>query len=417
MTDFEMSNKSLTTTSLGEESKLVPRSSIKTDLHACTLSVWPPRRKLKESGGWQDTHDSPQISPLVGNFAFAGALYELDEDGGEMEAAHQKRDGAVVLYNDRLEQCFRHNLKAGVLDIRWSPDERSEYLACALSTSELHILHLTTHGTLELYAEVKEEGEGLFLSVDWLSSSSTSTQPNHNIGVSTQMGNFFIYELTDSGLTLLHKAEQAHSLMGESVPAWVVHFDPFSRTRLLSGGDDMRMKMWDSRLSLETPVAMSKDHESGVTALQWHPSNEHIFASGSYDEAVRLWDDRNLRTPLLRVPMGGGLWRLQWAEVDVGCRGKGDAESSKESYIGVACMHAGAGLLRLHLGKSNTDDETCHDTTPVLLDMQRFSDDSESQLNYGMDFLTVPTRSSTSSLSSAPVLVTSSFYDNQIHLW
>ena len=46
--------------------------------------------------------------------------------------------------------------------------------------------------------------------------------------------------------------------------------------------------------------------------LQWHPSKEHVFCSGSYDESVRVWDARNMSLPVKEVPTGGGVWRVKW---------------------------------------------------------------------------------------------------------
>ena len=35
-------------------------------------------------------------------------------------------------------------------------------------------------------------------------------------------------------------------------------------------------------------------HTAGVTVLSVHPTEEHVLASGSYDETVHLWDIRML---------------------------------------------------------------------------------------------------------------------------
>ncbi len=43
---------------------------------------------------------------------------------------------------------------------------------------------------------------------------------------------------------------------------------------------------------------LCQEHEAGVTAGCWHPNEAHTFASGSYDEHVRIWDARSLRSPV-----------------------------------------------------------------------------------------------------------------------
>ena len=63
------------------------------------------------------------------------------------------------------------------------------------------------------------------------------------------------------------------------------------------------MKLWDLRAAA-SPIAIVKRHNAGVTSAQWHPRLEHVFASGSYDEFVRIWDDRMLVKPLLEIHTG-----------------------------------------------------------------------------------------------------------------
>ena len=56
--------------------------------------------------------------------------------------------------------------------------------------------------------------------------------------------------------------------------------------------------------NFQIPVAVCNKFDAGVTSSQWHPHKEHVFAVGSYDETVSLWDVRNLKTELLRSNTG-----------------------------------------------------------------------------------------------------------------
>lgn len=60
-----------------------------------------------------------------------------------------------------------------------------------------------------------------------------------------------------------------------------------------------------------------------------------MFVSGSYDERVRVWDNRNLSRPIcthIGAPVGGGVWRLKWHPHTPGV------------LLG-ACMHGGARIF------------------------------------------------------------------------
>lgn len=56
----------------------------------------------------------------------------------------------------------------------------------------------------------------------------------------------------------------------------------------------------------------SKEHEGGVCSAQFHAKEEHVLATGSYDQRVRLWDMRRMAAPLWHGECGGGVWRLKF---------------------------------------------------------------------------------------------------------
>lgn len=111
---------------------------------------------------------------------------------------------------------------------------------------------------------------------------------------------------------------------------------------MYSGGDDCCFLGWDLRTDLSAPLFRNrKSHGAGVTSMQCSPHTEHLLATGSYDEELRLWDVRMLSRPVesCHVGIGGGVWRIKWHEkVPCGIVVAG-------MHGGLAMVHVGAGVV------------------------------------------------------------------------
>lgn len=265
------------------------------------------------------------IERLWKDSIFACGTYELNE-------AEKVRDGEIVVF-EGTRMISTTTCESGVLDMKYA---RSK-LCVALSQGSLLIFSVDTASEcseegldlLSTETSASLEDEGLFLSVDIdLRLSETCWSVRTLLTVSTQVGSVLIYAYNpaaaaDTGvsLSLTFRVPSAHTMLGEDMPAWIAFFNPHTSQRVVSGGDDMVMKVWDlpevdeeegdadnddlSCLPSLIPVSLSRNrHTAGVTSGQWHPVYGDIFATGSYDEYVRVWDQGNVASPLLELPTG-----------------------------------------------------------------------------------------------------------------
>jgi len=78
----------------------------------------------------------------------------------------------------------------------------------------------------------------------------------------------------------------------------VISWNRVTSYLLISGGDEGAIKTWDLRNVKKTgsenidpsPVASFTWHKAPITSVEWHPTEESIFAAGAADDQVTLWD-------------------------------------------------------------------------------------------------------------------------------
>jgi diphthamide biosynthesis protein 7 len=230
-----------------------------------------------------------------------------------------------------------------ILDLKWAPVAAGfarPALASVDSTGRTLLYHLnpTAHTTsqpedagspplelVEAASFANPDDSVLTLSLDWAPGSANPVQ--------------LITSQSDGALQLLQHVPGSTTLSpvqgwsAHSFEAWTVAFDRWSPHLMYSGGDDGLFRGWDGRSPSPSPTTTSKVHEAGVTSITCHPTREGMLLTGSYDEAVRTWDVRNLRHPVATCPVGGGVWRLKWSPQD-------------PALLLAACMYNGFHVLR-----------------------------------------------------------------------
>ena len=115
----------------------------------------------------------------------------------------------------------------------------------------------------------------------------------------------------------------------------------------------------------------------------------------SYDNTVRIFDTRNMSSPVADVGVGGGVWRVKWHP----------SASRKEDLL-VACMHDGFKIVNYTLRE--TINQGIVTDPPVVT--SRY--DAHTSLAYGVDW-----QHSLGQEDVQDFVASCSFYDHSLHLW
>jgi len=222
----------------------------------------------------------------------------------------------------------------------------------------------------------------LCLSLDW-----SNRIPNRNVKpqivTSHSSGEITLFDVNSTSSVTVVEQWQAHDL-----EAWIAAFNYWDTQIIYTGADDCLFKGWDMRMGVTQSTFTSKKHDMGVTSIQSSPHIEHILATGSYDERVRIWDARSMRAPLTEIETGGGVWRIKW-------------HPSKRDTLLSASMHAGGFVIQLGGGLINESaDAVKGDIISEFIEHK--------SMTYGGDWIYTEDKD---------LIATCSFYDHILHLW
>ncbi|GFO06777.1 WD repeat domain 85 [Plakobranchus ocellatus] len=239
---------------------------------------------------------------------------KVHEQASLPEHSQQTRIGKVSVYRltfeNNCQPCLEEQSKmnmCGVLDIKWPEQKLDNKVVFGLVDAEgfCQLFAVNEACITEKISKAKLNSPSLGLSLGFSSSVGGAKQ---RVAASDSSGFLSILDI-DKGLEVID-SWQAHDY-----EAWITAFHKFDGNLVFSGGDDCRLKGWDIR-DLSRPVFISKRHQMGVCSIQSHPFYENIFASGSYDEDILVWDKRTMKMPLASASLGGGVWRIKWNPVD-----------------------------------------------------------------------------------------------------
>lgn len=350
---------------------------------------------------------------------FLCGTYQMEDDDAKSIEHSQVRKGNITLLeiskNSDVSEGFLLKTKtdvdsSGVLDMKWAPHHINKKCTFGVAFSDgcvqLQQVSKNEENVIELTAlcgaSVATENKSLALSLDW---STWKYVTPENIIVSDSSGNLNHLSLSNTSLNL--QKWKAHDF-----EAWIAAFDYDNINIVYSGGDDCLFKSWDLRTSMSTPLFVNKSHTMGVTSAIKNRDNEHLLATGSYDEYVRIWDTRRMKYPVHEVHVGGGIWRIKWHPFST-------------KYILVAAMHHGFHILQLDytLGVNVIASYNEHKSLAYGVDWHWFQ--YESSFNIPKEDHTTSSSSmeetdnvgNTVCWNTRNIIASCSFYDRSLHLW
>lgn len=322
----------------------------------------------------EETSDSIEA---LSEDVFACATYQLLER--ENEETQARRTGSVMMY--KIEQDSVKRLQTiktnAILDMKWHRSSNEKILTTADSKGEVHFYSVNDYNLLQEKTMLVVDGDALCLSADWY-----KTERPNQVAYSLSSGNLAVVQLAESAPAVIK------TWSGHSLEAWIIACDYVNPDILYSGADDCLLKMWDLRTGVDRACITSKRHSMGVCCIQAHPTREHIFCSGSYDELVYVWDNRTMKRPISEIATGGGVWRLKWHP------------HGKDRLL-AACMHNGYKVIDF-LNELNE---------PSII----LSYDKHESLAYGVDWCLDPIQSG--HCSKETIFASCSFYDKLLTVW
>jgi len=298
--------------------------------------------------------DSTEYNSNLG--VLATGTYQVNKLDADSESPKTERLGRIYLHQVDAEATTFTLLSqletAAVLDMKWNL--KDNVLGTVNASGQLVLYKLNSTNQLEITEQI-DVSEGLALALEW-------DMNYERIIVSDSKGKVHVYKYSESN------TESTHEYTGHGYEAWTCCFSASDSNLIYSGGDDCSLNCYDLRMD-GVARKNTKIHTMGVTAMLADRNSEHCLFTGSYDERLRCWDERNLKRDVWEANVGGGVWRIK----------------QKDDKLLIGAMHGGFVVVQ---GQDIIKRYTEHES-----------------LAYGADWI------------SSDVAATCSFYDHVLNVW
>uniref|UniRef100_A0A182N748 MYND-type domain-containing protein n=1 Tax=Anopheles dirus TaxID=7168 RepID=A0A182N748_9DIPT len=263
------------------------------------------------------THDTDQSADSVEwcpqegwEHLFVCGTYQLERDEHLSSA---NRMGRILLHHFDAEtegdplSLLQTVERSAVLDQKWNPIVKNSLAVAGadgavciygLEQTADHKPRLEEQKTSTLLGDETDERNLLALALDWSSD-------GKRLVVSDSHGCVELFTV-ECGL------QSVHSWKAHGFEAWTCAFSRHDENVIFSGGDDCMLCVHDIRCpSQPITKAKNKSHSAGVTSLLSFAQRDHVLLTGSYDENIRFFDERQLKGSISELALQGGVWRLR----------------------------------------------------------------------------------------------------------
>ncbi|XP_048402391.1 GATOR complex protein WDR59 isoform X3 [Stegostoma tigrinum] len=178
--------------------------------------------------------------------------------------------------------------------VQWNPHETSSHYFAASCNQRVdlykwHDGNGEIHTSLQGHTRVISDLEWSFFEPELLGTSSVDTY-------------IYIWDIKDTR----KPSVSLSAVAGASQVKWNK-----KNPCCLATSHDGDVRIWDKRKP-NTAVEYIAAHLSKIHGLDWHPENEHIFATSSQDNSVRFWDYRQPRKYLNILSCQVPVWKARY---------------------------------------------------------------------------------------------------------
>eukprot|EP01095_Lingulamoeba_sp_RSL-Kostka_P002083 TRINITY_DN12934_c0_g1_i1.p1 TRINITY_DN12934_c0_g1~~TRINITY_DN12934_c0_g1_i1.p1 ORF type:complete len:401 (-),score=119.99 TRINITY_DN12934_c0_g1_i1:8-1210(-) len=358
------------------------------------------------------TADSIESCPYVEEFEniFVCGCYQLDEEtrrriGGihlfELNIEKENENNSIDENNENESSgennessCFDRiqfiETQSGILDTSWCDKD----LVTAESTGKVSLYEIENGSSdgndnnkpqlrLKGKCSIEENSKlGISLAVDW-NCYSHEENVNRNVVSSYTNGEIAIFDVNRFSLNEIEDEDDIIlKWKGHHYEPWACCYNKLNHNLIFSGGDDLKLKCWDIRLDCQFPTFVNAQYDMGVTCIQCSPFDENIFAVGSYDQSLQLYDIRNPKKSLSSIDLGGGIWRIKW-------------HPTNKKQILTACMRGNYNLVSIgdcsveqqQQNNNNGDNDDIDYSNLYNLGFYDSVHNSKESLAYGVDWI------------------------------
>lgn len=276
--------------------------------------------------------------PNYQQFLLCGT-YHLEENNSKELQVPARRKGHIYLfeYNAKRNDFAKVDLQetAAILDQKWTKlNATADPIIGAASALGEVILYSLRDSRLHFLSSVvldPEQENLLACAIDW----NAEQEPDRKLVVSDSKGHMSLLQLRESSLSMVS------TWMAHSFEAWTCAFDKHNSNIVYTGGDDMCLNVFDTRLAVRK-VLTNKVHRAGVTTMLSFGDVDHNLVTGSYDDILRLFDTRNFKAAMTEVNLGGGIWRIKQNPFD-------------KNLLLCACMYHNFSIVQMDASWQNMD--------------------------------------------------------------